>query len=261
MKLEVVSREPEGIAHATPILFVHGMFCASWLWDVHFLPYFAERGCACCAVSLRGHGGSPGRDRLRWTSLAEYVADVTQIANQLTPPPVVVGHSMGGMIVQKYLEDHMAPAAVLLASGPPKGLWGATIRTARRMPLAFLRGNLTLSLFPLIGTPERCRQSLFSEHLPESALLAYHARFQDESFRAYVDMLGLNLPRPERVKTPMLVLGVQDDNMISRAEVEATAAAYHTEAEFFGEMGHALMLDMGWEAVAGRIAEWMRERE
>ncbi|MBN2005038.1 MAG: alpha/beta hydrolase, partial [Anaerolineae bacterium] len=80
---------------------------------------------------------------------------------------------------------------------------------------------------------------------------------QEESFRAYVDMLGFNLPRPEKIKTPLLVLGAAEDVSISPAEVEATARAYHTRAEFFPAMGHALMLDTGWQAVAQRILDWL----
>jgi alpha-beta hydrolase superfamily lysophospholipase len=61
-------------------------------------------------------------------------------------PPVLVGHSMGGMIVQKYLESNGAPAALLLASAPPQGVVGATARVAFRHPLAFLKGILTMSM-------------------------------------------------------------------------------------------------------------------
>ena len=43
-----------------PLLFVHGSFCGAWIWAEHFLPFFAEAGWECCAVSLRGHGGSEG---------------------------------------------------------------------------------------------------------------------------------------------------------------------------------------------------------
>ena len=65
MKLEVITREPETDARPTPVLFVHGMFHGAWCWEEHFLPYFAQRGYAAHALSLRGHVGSEGRERLR----------------------------------------------------------------------------------------------------------------------------------------------------------------------------------------------------
>jgi pimeloyl-ACP methyl ester carboxylesterase len=260
MQLEVITKEPVSDTRPTPILFVHGMWHAAWCWSEHFLPYFAQHGYVSHAVSLRGHGASEGREQLRWTSLTNYIADVAQVAGQLPSPPVLVGHSMGGMVVQKYLESHQAPAAVLLASAPPQGLFPATLRVVFRHPLAFLKAVLTLSLFPVIGKPSLTRQAFFSADMPEEKLTAYFARMQDESFRAYVDMMILNRPQPERVKTPLLVLGAINDTLISAGEVEATARAYGTQAEFFPNMAHDMMLETGWQAVADRILSWFHKQ-
>lgn len=132
MQLELISQEPLVRTHRTPLLFVHGMWHGAWCWAENFLPYFAQNGYNAYALSLRGHGQSDGREKLRWTSLDDFVADVSQSVDQFEHPPVLIGHSMGGMILQKYLETHQAPAAILLASGPPRGLIPATLRVARR---------------------------------------------------------------------------------------------------------------------------------
>jgi pimeloyl-ACP methyl ester carboxylesterase len=97
MKLEMIKEEGVGEAHPTPILFVHGMWHAAWCWEEYFMPYFAQHGYDCYALSLRGHGGSEGRERLRWTPLSAYVSDVAQVVDQIEGQPVLVGHSMGGM--------------------------------------------------------------------------------------------------------------------------------------------------------------------
>jgi alpha-beta hydrolase superfamily lysophospholipase len=259
MKLEVITAEAVSEARPTPILFVHGMWHGAWCWAEHFLPYFAGQGYTAHALSVRGHGDSEGRERLRWTSLADYVADVAQVAGGLPRPPVLVGHSMGGAIVQKYLESHQAPAAVLLAAVPPKGVIPATVRFAARHPLAFLKANLTLSMWPVVGTPALCKEFLFAASIADGELAAHFARLQDESYRAYWDMMILNLPHPRRVQTPMLVLGATDDMAVSRREVEATARAYGVPAEFF-DMAHDMMLEPGWQAVADRILGWLGER-
>ncbi len=83
---------------------------------------------------------------------------------------------------------------------------------------------------------------------------------QNESYRAFVDMI-VNLPRPKRVKTPMLVLGGGRDTIFTRKEVEATGRAYSTQAEIFPNMAHDLMLDHGWEDVAKRILGWLEEQK
>jgi pimeloyl-ACP methyl ester carboxylesterase len=260
MKLEIIVQEPESATRSTPVLFVHGMWHGAWCWTEHFLPYFAQHNHPSYALSLRSHGASEGHERLRWASLADYVADVEQVVNKMEKVPVLIGHSMGGMIVQKYLESHQVPAAVLLASAPPKGLLAATLRVAGRHPLVFLKVNLTLSVYPVIGTPSLCREMLFSADMSEPEVEAYFARMQDESYRAYLDMMILNLPRPKRVKAPLLVLGAVNDKAISVGEVEATARAYGTQAELFPDMAHDMMLEAGWQAVADRVLSWLEEQ-
>jgi pimeloyl-ACP methyl ester carboxylesterase len=224
------------------------------------MPYFAQHGYTSYALSLRGHGASEGRERLRWTSLAEYVADVAQVTNQIGKPPVLVGHSMGGMVVQKYLESHQSPAAVLLGSIPSSGLIGGTLQFIRRHPLLFLKVNLTLSLIHVVSTPALTREALFSTDMPQEKVEAYAARLQDEAFRAYVDAMILNLPRPKRINTPLLVLGASDDAFFTPAEVKRTGRAYNTQAEIFPNMAHNMMLESGWQAVADRILSWLDEK-
>jgi alpha-beta hydrolase superfamily lysophospholipase len=255
--LEVVTEYPKSSVRSSPVLFVHGMSHAAWCWSEHFLPYFAENGYVSQALSLRGHGGSEGRERLRWTSLAEFVSDVAQVAGRMGKPPIPVGHSMGGMVVQKYLESHEAPAAVLLASVPPQGVLQPTLRLALQHPLAFLNANLTMSMTPILSTPQLAREALFSADMPEDKVREYHSKLTDESYRAYFDMTGLYLPRPERVKIPILVLGAADDHLIAPGEVDATARAYRTRAEIFPGMAHDMMLEGGWQQVADRILEWL----
>ena len=260
MNLEIVKEEAVSGVRPTPILLVHGMWHAAWCWAEHFLPYFAQHGYVSYALSLRGHGGSEGRERLRWTSLADYVSDVRHVVGEMERPPVLVGHSMGGIIVQKYLESNRVPAAVLLASAPPQGVLAATVRVALRHPLAFLKANLTMSMYPVIKTPQLAREVLFSAGMSEEKVRGYHSRLQDESYRAYLDMMGLSLPRPKRVETPLLVLGAADDGIISPSEVEATARAYGTKAEVFPNMAHDMMLDDGWRTVLERILGWLNEQ-
>jgi alpha-beta hydrolase superfamily lysophospholipase len=63
------------------------------------------------------------------------------------------------------------------------------------------------------------------------------------------------------VRTPLLVLGAEDDGAHTRREILATARAYGTQAEFFPNMGHNMMLEPGWAAVAERIHTWLGTRQ
>ena len=253
--LEVIEKRPSDESDKAPVLFVHG----AWCWDEHFLDFFAEKGYRSVAVSLRGHGKSPAPKRMQFCSMADLVDDVDSVARSLPRRPVLVGHSMGGFVVQKYLESHDAPAAVLLASAPVSGVAGFLLRRFRRHPwLTATELAKTKSLRSIGGTPELTRESFFSESTSDADVARCTAQLGEEYLGKHVlDMLLLNLPKPDRVAAPLLVLGAEKDRCFTQQEVHATARAYHVEAEMFPKMGHDMMLEPGWEAVAERIHEWL----
>jgi len=261
MKLEINSKYPALNQHPTPLLFIHGTLHTAACWEVHFLDYFAQHGYAAHALNLRGHGNSEGREKLRWTRIADFVQDVSQAIQRLPSPPILIGHSMGGFIIQHYLEDHDAPAAVLLSSASPTGLLPTAIRTARRRPWVFAKVNLTLSLKPMLASPQLLGEAFFSKDFPEELLVKYWKQTQEDSFMAFVDMIALDLPKPEKVRTPVLVLGAARDNMIGPREIEATARAYQTQAEIIPGVAHNSMLEQNWQSVAERILTWINEWE
>jgi pimeloyl-ACP methyl ester carboxylesterase len=260
--LEVIDKGTCSETHPVPLLFVHGAWHAAWCWDEYFLGFFADKGYRALALSIRGHGSSSSSKPLRACSLADYVDDVASVADSLPTRPVVIGHSVGGGVVQKYLESHRAPAGVLLASVPPEGIRGAFLRLARRHPLLVAKSTLTGDTILHLRTPALARKFMFSESTPESLVVDCVGRFEQESKRIiYLDLMFLNLPKPQTVTAPVLVLGAECDGTISTEEVRATARAYRTEAEFFPGMGHDMMLEPEWAAVADRIHSWLGMRD
>jgi len=256
-RLEVISTKPRRKNGKPPVLFVHGAFAAAWCWAEHFLPYFAERGFAAHAVSLRGHGGSQGRDHLDWHSIASYVDDVAEVIAGLGEAPVLVGHSMGGMVVQKYLETAGVPAAVLMASVPPQGLLSSSLQLAINSPDLFR--DLNSIMQGGHASAEGLRQMLFAQPLDRDTLIRYYRLMQPESQRAIWDMALFDLPQRWRMRLPpLLVLGAELDALIPSAFVKSTADFYGVEPHIFPGMGHGMMMEAGWEAVAARVAEWLR---
>jgi pimeloyl-ACP methyl ester carboxylesterase len=260
--LEVIDKGRSSESHRAPLLFVHGAWHGAWCWDEHFLDFFADKGYRVLAVSLRGHSGSTSSKPLRACSIADYVDDVRSVSERLPVSPVVIGHSMGGFVVQKYLESHDAPAGVLVASAPTLGVFGVALRSMRRRPWLTTRAVLTGRSLPLVNkTLARTREAFFSAQTPQSRIDYCGSRLQEESPRAlFLDMMLLTLPRPKCVTTPLLVLGAECDGFFTPKEVRATARAYRTEAEFFPDIGHDMMLEPGWPAVAERIHTWLGNR-
>ena len=255
--LEIITRQPTANPHReTPLLFIHGAYTAAWCWDEHFLPYFAELGFTCHALSLSGHGGSRRGGHLDGFSLADYVADVTEVVADLPGAPALIGHSMGGMVVQKYLEQADAPAAVLLCSVPPQGLMGSALS------LMMTRPSLLNDLNRILGGgqphPESLREALFHQPIDADLLLRYYHRCQPESHRAIWDMTLFDLPHPSRMhRPPLRVIGAEHDHLIPPAQVRMTATTYGVDALILPGMGHGVMLEAGWLTAASAIADWL----
>jgi pimeloyl-ACP methyl ester carboxylesterase len=260
--LEVLDKGAPSDEHPTPLLFVHGAFHGAWCWDEHFLDFFAARGYHALALNLRGHADSPSPTPLNECSVADYVDDVHTVAAGLATPPVVIGHSMGGFVVQKYLAAHDAPAGVLVASAPPRGLFRAVARIVRTHPRHCARSRSLGRPLEFFGAPPIARALFYSPDTPEELVVRYVGRLQEESTRVlYRDLTFGDLVRPKEVTAPVLVLGAELDGFFNRQEVTATARAYSTAAEFFPAMGHNMMLEVGWASVASRIDSWLTARQ
>ena len=255
--IEVIDK---GKPHPVPLLFVHGGWHGAWCWDDHFLDYFANAGYRAVSMSLRGHGTSPTPKPLHKVSIADYLDDVRSVADDLGGAPVLIGHSLGGFVVQRYLEEHRAPAAVLVGSVPPQGVLTLALRVWRRRPSMTMEAWSDRTLLKFLATPALAREYLFCADTPEAIVESCRQRAGAESVRAAMTDPMLRRVKTRRVRTPILVLGAEHDGFVSTGEVCATARAYATEPEFF-DMGHNMMLEPGWNDVAGRIHAWLQSRD
>lgn len=257
-KLEVISQEPKVRRFETPLLFVHGAYVAAWCWQEHFLPYFASLGYSCHAVSLRGHGKSDGGMSLHSFHLRDYAEDVATTVAGLDAPPVLIGHSMGGMVVQKYLESETVPAAVFLNTIPTVGVGMAAFEIALRAPFSYAQLCLVQNWGNSFATPNFSRDMLFSRETPNEILFRYQPMFQAESQAAIMDMSGVDMPHPDKVnKVPMLFIGSEGDRLFSRNMIRKTARRYGADAVFVQESGHMLMLDTRWQDAADLVDAWL----
>src|SRR5262249_52564890 len=166
--LEVLHEPAVGDFENPPLLFIHGSYCAAWIWAEYYLPFFGAHGYACYALSLRGHGGSPGD--VEWTSLADYVADAALIAAALPRPPVLIGHSLGGLIAQYVAAaGHPAGGLIMLASTPPSGLASSNLHMMVHAPEVLFQLGMLQAIGPAGMSMRVLHRALFSVHMPRSA--------------------------------------------------------------------------------------------
>lgn len=262
MHLELISRSPTNppLNSNKPILFVHGAFGGAWIWDEHFLPYFAEKGYEAHAFSLRGHGSSQPQESMHQIGLTDYVDDLNEVVSNFSTTPVLVGHSLGGVIVQKWLKKNQSPGVVLLGSGPPHGMLPSMVGMLVRGPLLVMQMALMQTFSPAAATADAVRKMLFSDTLSSATVRKHLARGSEESLRVGLELLWPDFPDPPwNREMPILVLGAENDFFISPTMVEATAQVYGTCAEIIPNLAHAMMLEAGWQIVADRILSWLEE--
>ena len=222
--LEVRKRLPATASRKPPLLFVHGGYCDAWFWEPYFLPWFAARGYAAYALSLRGHGTSGGGDTLFIAGLADYEADVEHVAGTLESPPVLIGHSMGAAVVELIVAKRPVRGAALLAPMPPAGLLPIASRLAASHPNYLMQmGGVDPSRLSA-DVLQACGRSISATSVPAKILAEAARHLSPESPRALFDLsLRLHWALPQKDHRPLFVLGAEGDVICTPDDVRATA--------------------------------------
>lgn len=254
--LELLHAPARGTAERRPLLFVHGAYVAAWCWAEHFLEHFAAAGFDAYAVSLRGHGGSVRSSPLAGHSIDDYVADVAEAVDAIGAAPVVIGHSMGAFVLQRYLGRHALPAAVMMAAVPPQGLGAASFELAWRDP------SLLTELNSLIqagrASPAALLRAMFAQPVDAARLQRFNRLCQRESQRAIWDMTFVHpFQQWTARRVPLLYLVAEHDRLIPQHHHHAGAAVLGTQVEVVPGFGHGMMLEAQWMRVADRVIDWL----
>jgi pimeloyl-ACP methyl ester carboxylesterase len=247
------------------IVMIHGAFAGGWCFE-NFAHALAGQGWTCHAPDLRFHEMGPTTvpdPRLATTSLADYTADMEAFIHRLGERPVIIGHSMGGIIAQQLAAKGLARALVLLASVAPWGILPSSDEE-RAVAVGLMSAGAfwTRSLNPCF--PVACKDSLanldpasqrrvFDRLGPESGRALFELFFWmfDKSRASDVDVHG--------IRCPVLVMAGAADKVISPVTAGRIAQLFGQQVAFHVAPGHGhfLMLEPGWEDVAGHCASWL----
>lgn len=257
MKLEHLVRQPFGEPKKTPLVLLHGAHHGAWCYEP-WLAAFSAQGYETHALSLPAHGNSEKTKHINLYSLVEYRAALAEIVESISPTPFVIGHSMGGFILQHYLQEKTLPGAVLLASAPVVGMVPFLIRLFLRHPLRLTYTTLRLNTRILINSPERFTETFFTSDKLDIGT-KYFPLANDESFRAVLELM-LPIMKGNKVKTPMLVVCGDRDQFFTVREEKRTAEAYKADFILCPGQTHDLMLDTEAAQTAAKIGEWLEAR-
>ncbi len=261
MKLEIRKNIPQNPNDFPPLLFVHGMCHAAWYWQENFMPWFAERGFTSYALSLRNHGKSDSEKPLNQVHLSEYVEDVQKAIDEIGTLPILVGHSMGGLITQLYLSEKPAKGAILLTPVPHTGTVSASRNSKLKNKITRWVLLWKKSFLFTLNTPEKAQKSLYSRDLSMDLVKKYQQLVEDESLQAYWDMRYPDVPTKYHTQIPMLVVAAEKDNLLTASSIQNTAKHFGATFILVKNTAHNLMLDTRWEWVAQQMLDWLETNE
>lgn len=249
---------PADDATATATLvFVHGAWHGSWCWE-QWSAAARQAGFSTASLTLPGHD-RPGNPKRIWTSMRSYIAHVRTVVDAIDGPVVIVGHSMGGYVTQRLLEQ--APrnlrGAVLVASVPRRGVAGAAYRLIRRDAASAVRGLLTADLHQMVKTEAAARWGFFSPATPTDTVRECYSRLQNESMLAFFP-LTMRFTQPQAATVPVMVLAAEGDAIFSLRSQRRLAKAFGTTPQLVPG-GHDVMLDIAAEGALHLVLDWARQ--
>jgi pimeloyl-ACP methyl ester carboxylesterase len=237
-------------AATAPLLFLHGAFGGPDIWS-RIAPWFAARGRQVVAPDLtEGHGGQP---RLR-----DYVRAAECAADSLGGAPIVVGHSLGGLVAQHLAARRSLPGMALIASPGPMGAAPSYWRLTTQHPTVFAMLMLTqMGGGRLLGL-SAIRRALFAENAPDDWIARNAPAPRPESPLALLDAMTWDIPNWMAVRgTPTLAILGDEDAFIPASDLMMMRFVYDATVERIESMGHAAPIDPHWKRVAWRIEDWL----
>lgn len=243
---------------------IHGAFCGPWSFDALRAPFEAA-GFRVHAPALRHHDrGREPPAALGRVSLLDYAKDLEAQIAGMDEAPVILGHSMGGLLAQMLAARGRARACVLLAPSAPWGVWPSTLfEIASAQTLLISGGDYRGTL---IAPSYKIAAAHSLDKLDAAARSAAYARFVPESGQATFEIMhwSFDLRRAAHVRArdvscPMLCLVGSDDKINPPATVARIAARYHGRALFDEVPGHShwLIGEKGCEKIAARAVKWL----
>lgn len=231
-----------------PILFVHGGCHGSWCWE-KFLPYFAENGWDCYALNWYNHYKSekiPTEKFIR-RSISDVKEEIGKIVSHLGVAPILIGHSMGGLAVQKYAEAYRAKALVLITPVVPAEVGGPAIE----LPVDEKQ--------PWGPPPIEVSKELFFRGSGDEEVKRFYALLCTESPRAVIEATRwtVHVDKGRLSKVPKLIFGAEIDRLVPHELEKNLAEFYSCEYVFAKGKGHNLLLEPGWRDTASKIADWL----
>jgi len=252
---------------AETIVMIHGMWGSGWYWE-NFKGFFESKGYQCVVPTLRYHDMDPNGvpdPRLGTTSLLDYAADLEKLIRELDVMPILMGHSMGGLLAQILGSRGLAKALVLLTPASPRGI----IALKASVIKSFWSGLTTWGFWrkPFRQTFDEAVYSMLKQ-MPSESWKSIYDRFVYESGRAafeigfwLFDSKGAARVDELKVTCPVLVIAGEKDRIVPVSVTRKVAEKYKRVSTYkeFSDHSHWVIGEPGWQEITEYIKEWLHQ--
>jgi pimeloyl-ACP methyl ester carboxylesterase len=259
----------------TPVVFVHGLWLHAGSWGA-WVDLFRENGYEPSAPGWPGDSDTVEATRANPDPVAghgidDVVGHYAKHIGGLEGKPIVIGHSFGGLVVQRLLDQDLAAAAVAIDPAPIKGVLFLPPSALRVASIALRNpGNKKKT----VALSQKQFRYGFGNAIPESESNELFERWTIPSpGKPLFEAAAANLSphSPAKVNTanatrgPLLITAGGKDHTVPASISRSTLKLYAkstavTELKEFPDRGHSLALDGGWRDVADAVLAWLTEQ-
>ncbi|HMC85676.1 MAG TPA: alpha/beta hydrolase [Chitinophagaceae bacterium] len=254
------------------IVFIHGLWIHASAWQP-CMDFFQQNGYQTLNPAWPGDSATVAESRANAQRIAN--RGVTEVADSyaaviktLAEPPIVIGHSFGGLLAQIILGRGIAAAGIAIDPAPMKGVW--------QLPLSALKAS-----FPVLGNPFNLKKAIslsfpqfqygFANAVPEAEAKQLYDQWTIPAparplFQAATATFAGNETKVDTANStrgPLLITGGEKDHIAPPVLGEASLKKYNksvvTEFKLFENRGHSLVVDNGWKEVAEYSLAWLNK--
>ncbi|TDW98561.1 alpha/beta hydrolase [Kribbella sp. VKM Ac-2566] len=259
----------------TPVVLIHGAWLHRSSWD-SWAALLTDQGFEVSAPGWPAEPVTVGEARresgwLRGLGLDALTDHYERIVRSFDHPPVLIGHSVGGLIAQHLIGTNLGRAAVAIAPLPLDDLpLNDLPPTYSKTGLDALSGDEELGEDGLVPLPDhQFRQVFASAVSAEESALIFERYAVSSPRRLITDLRGRNAARAtadigNTVRGPLLLISGQEDRIVADSVTRAVYKLYGdsvavSNLKQFADRGHSLVVDSGWHAVADYVLCWLAD--
>ena len=262
----------DAAADRAPLMLIHGAWLSARSWE-NYADYFGKRGFAVSAPEWPRKRGDveqmrESAEESAGLGVQEIVDHYEGLIRELEQPPVLIGHSYGGLFVELLLDRGLGRAGVAMSPAPPKGILKLPFSTLKAASPALAHPSKWHGVVTL--TPEEFTYGFVNTFPKEDAAAAYERYAVPESGQIFYEagFSNFHLHPPTEVhfkngqRAPLLIVGADKDHTVPASLSKAQYKRYEaspakTDYLEFAGRPHLHMVASDWQEVAAAIDGWL----